>query len=612
MKSERAAYPQIRSSTRLAHSNPILYSERVYCSALPPRTAESRQLAALLRLQNEGGRLFRCPDFKRADASALCINHGRAGVFGLVVDNAGEGYVTQLKVESSAHWQIADNLPFRAGHIQEALLCLLGSYGTDSSLPELWTFRITDALGERCEGDSMDIACLLAIIDKLDGQSNQVVSRSAAVVCPAYDGALKPVKSVEAKLKAFTRELGRGSLLVRHPDDFNAAAYDQNFDLVWRVRTFGELADNLHRSGLLGKLLEPHSLTVADTIPIISQMQKLMSDESRLPKAIEFIARLKNRLSDATPLRLKLEIYRAEEDVCRHSGRFDRAIELRALRSDMESHSRLTCYEHQIDEDTRTAAALYDAHRFHEMVEILAPWFRKIDADPLICSPESRPPLLNTLARALVVTGDNRWEELLLASIELQKQVAPSQVARTANYLIHGYLKTDLLNEAGRLLERMRRESIDHESRKHLNFLDAEFARQAGRLWSEEHLMELQLDAVHHTTGFLLQAVARQRDRSRESRCELFQKATGTFMTNVRDDDRLNIKRLLAACCRVGFAIAGGSPKDLESACGELATYLDQPGLQAVKTHYSEELDRVLRRPCDETMDALFSRVPFF
>lgn len=62
---------------------------------------------------------------------------------------------------------MSDGLPFKVGHIQDALMKLVHSSGVsvDSVIPEAYPFAISDSLGQSPHGSSMNIAGLLAVID---------------------------------------------------------------------------------------------------------------------------------------------------------------------------------------------------------------------------------------------------------------------------------------------------------------------------------------------------------------------------------------------------------------------------------------------------------------
>ena len=176
---------RIRLSQRRIRSNPILESDRVFKQGMGRRDQERRQLERLLELKRADVPIFRMPTFIRVDGSALTLSQKRIGVVGLVVDNADIGLVTQIQVIASPIWEISVDLPFRQAHVQSMLLRLLGEAGVDDGLPELLAFKIGDSLSDRCEGDSMDIACLLAIVDAVNGCGHEIFRAVAAVVSPA-------------------------------------------------------------------------------------------------------------------------------------------------------------------------------------------------------------------------------------------------------------------------------------------------------------------------------------------------------------------------------------------------------------------------------------------
>ncbi len=446
----------IRLSKRRIRTNPVLESIRVYKSypGSTLRHKEESQLARLLELQQEGISVHRKPDFQKVDCSELKITNERVGVVGLLVDNSGIGLVTQVKAELSAVWDVSHNLPFQHSHIQSLLLSVLGESVLDEGLPELLAFKISDTLGDRCEGDSMDIAGLLAIVDAANGSKHELLGAVAAVVSPADENELEPSKSVSIKLDAFKREFGRGTLLVRFAEDLEAMNHDDAFDVVWPIRNLRELSHKLSEAGIFRCLNQQFAIGSEHGLAITSQMQRLLASESTYVQASNFIQRVRHRIAADTPLRTKLEISYAEEDLHRHTGNFDEAIAVRKNRVELENNSLISCYERMADSDNRHAAALYDAHRFTEAIQCLEPWLGRLRLDPKICLPETRSFLFNTLGRCLVAVCDPRWEEMFDASLQIQRAVSPANVPRTENSLVHGYLKCNRLSDAAIYLDK--------------------------------------------------------------------------------------------------------------------------------------------------------------
>ncbi len=586
-------------------SNPILASEREFSIGWKLRDKERRQLNKLEQLQNEGVPLHCIPKMYRVDATALKPSSERIGVAGLVVDNRGIGYVTKLIVEPNSTWDISVDLPFPQARIQRLLLRVLSGSGLDESLPELFAYRITDTLAECYEGDSMDIACLLAIFDASVNLENRLLHAAAAVVSPVGDGMLEPSKSISAKLKAFVREFGHGSLLVRHASDEEASGFDEYFDDVWPVKDLSDLAVRLHNAGLTHSLLEKVALKSEHGFAIASQMQRLLSSESTFDEAAHLLARLNRRASDETPLKIRLELSLAQEDLHRHRGNFDAAIAARTQRSQMMLNPFVSCYEREADSDNRHAAALYDAHRFVAAIDCLAPWAEKLRDDPKICLPETRAKLLNTLARCLVAMADPQWEELFNQSLEIQRVSDPGNIPHTESFLTHALLKCNRFEEARQVLK-----FGGDESNPFRIWLAAECSRQSGDLWDDLICtIATSIPESNHANGFACQAIARQRGRQAESQVRFFENARRSFEHGM-ESDVTNVKRVLGAYCTIAIAVVEGNSAALSDSIIDFRKQASRDGLREIRKWYENELNRVERDRDWEAIEALFNRVP--
>lgn len=595
----------IRPSQRRIRSNPILEGQRAYCLGMSLREKELRQLSRLLELQNAGVAIHQIPTFDRENASALIKSNERVGVVGLVVDNDGVGYVTKLQVKPSTTWDISVDLPFRQVHIQSLLLRVLSGQGLGESLPELLAYRITDTLADRSEGDSMDIACLLAIVDSSLNHENDLLNAASAVVSPATDYLLEPSKSVPAKLRAFVREFGGGSLLVRHTDDEEAAAFDLNFDQVWTVRNLTELATLLSESDLIRALLEKFSLKTEHALAIASQAQRLLASETTFDQAADFLGRLKRRTDKETPLRIRLEISLAEEDLHRHRGNFDAAIVTRERRVELEQNPLISCYERAADSDNRHAAALYDAHRFDAAIACLEDWADKFSTDPKICLPETRAQLLNTLARCLVVIGDPNWELLFDQSLAIQKVADPGNVPKTTNYLAHGYLKCNRFEDARRVLD-----INGGETDPFRIWLAAECSRQAGELWNDSQCEKAtSINETFHVCGFACQAIARQTGRPVESKLRLFEKAYRSFGHGL-ESDVTNVKLVLRVCCGFAIAVITDDSVALDQAIQEFRVHCARDGFSEIRSWYEQVVESIERDRDWASVETIFRRIP--
>lgn len=594
-----------RISNSRSHSNPILESERAFQHGCLRRDKERRQLDRLLQLQESNVPIYRKPEFIRVDASELRVSNGRVGVVGLVVDESKFGLVTQLKICPSSTWEIAVELPFRQAQIQSLLLRLVNEAGIDEGLPELLAFKISDTLCECILGDSMDIACLLAIVDAANGNKHELLSAAAAVVLPLSGINLRRSESVKIKLNAFVREFGRGSLLVRMREDSDAKIFDDYFDAVWPVSNLHDLAALLHFEGLLAPLNCQVSLTSSHALAISTRTKNLLSSESTLGEARDFLRRVKARVNDNTSLQIKLEVSYSEEDLHRHRGDFDEALKARAARVELERNPLISCYERMADSDNRHAAALYDAHRFGEAVECLEPWLEKLQADPRICFPETRAFLFNTLGRCLIATGDGRWERVLQDSLRLQNSVSPENISRTENYVIHGLLRANRLDEVANFLN-----NSNNSKDSYRTWLSAEYARRKQILWSNAEMESIfEVSPTFHVFGFAMQAAARQHGRHFSSRIQYLQKARDCFEHGV-EADKSNVKRLLSLCCDLAISVMSQDRVALERSLAGFGTFCQTQGHNAIWDWYEPSLRQLRSQPDWNSIENLFSRIP--
>lgn len=99
----------------------------------------------------------------------------RAGSIGLAVKD-DLGFVTELIASKAPKWQVAGNLPFREEHAIDTLDQVLKHCAIGNLVPLLQGFDISDSLGERADGGSMDISCLMAIIDEVSGNDKALLS----------------------------------------------------------------------------------------------------------------------------------------------------------------------------------------------------------------------------------------------------------------------------------------------------------------------------------------------------------------------------------------------------------------------------------------------------
>ena len=611
----------MRDTSANAISNPILASQRVGQHFADLRQAKRLQYQRLLELQEQGAQVFRCPKF-HVEEEGIELSSERIGVVGLVVDgNRDEGYVTRLTAKKNATWFIPDNLPFRETHVREVVLDLLrAGDGFDQAMPELLAFSITDTLGNASRGGSMDIAALMSVIDAINDQPS-ILNAVAAVVAPsqrtpdAVRGIVK-TESSRTKLSAFDREFGLGSLLIRHPDDYEAECFDDNFEEVWEVASFADLYERVETAGLLKKLLESNPLSSADSPTLFQYLDYLLGDESRYGQCKLFLDRLERRVVETSPLRIRLRVINARENLYRHSGKFIEAIKVCEVREKIvQSNSDLLDYDEIVGSANCLASELIDAHRFDDAVETLATWHSQIDKDPRLCRAETRTFLLNTLARAKVmIPGNDDWKLLFKQSIDLQKRVDITYVPRSTNYLIGALLRHRELDEAKNEIDGLAKVDVDPVSQRYLDFLVTDLDRQQGKTYSTAATTKLQssLCQSSHSSGLLLQSLARQDDRSVESKCDLLQQASKVFMHNVQADDLTNIKRFLASICSLRASVATFDEDETRRWSNELDDYVNRDSFGAIRSHYQKAIDQCKQNPGDESVETLFQLVPYF
>jgi hypothetical protein len=599
---------ECRMSTRRSLSNPILQSELAYARGVTLRDKESRRLACLEELQQHQVPLHRIPRFEKVDATSLVKSNERIGVVGLLVDTNRVGLVTKIRVLQNITWKISPNLPFRQQHIQLLIHQLILESHLDFGLPELLSFEIDDTLGERYEGDSMDIACLLAIIDCLAGCKTQVLGSAVAVVSPSMENILRPSGFITEKLSAFCREFDRGTLLVRSADCDEARCFDKFFDEVWQVDNLDQLAYRLGEHDLLSPLLNKVTLKHHHANPVSNFLTELLAREEKLMEAERFLERLKQRVNQETPPLMRYEILSVEQDLHRHLGNFDQAIEVRSERKKLEQIPYITSYQRMIESDTRFAAALYDAHRFSEAAEIMMGCRSLIEAKgELICSAEIRSYMLNTLARSLTLLGKGGWEQYFRESMSIQEHISPVDIPRTRNFLIHSFLKNKLVSEA---VAEFRYVTIG--SNPYSIWLEAELTRQLGLTWDMHEKTQLStISKVEHVYGFICQAVARQLERSLEQRIELLREAQVCFEHGT-DPAKPNIKSLLAAACALGVAVTLQDLNAVREAICSVRSFLNHPRCDSHKGWYQAAIDRVAQDPTWENVDQFFCRIPLF
>ncbi len=525
------------------------------------------------------------------------------GVLGLVHGEVG-GAVVPLTVKPATAWRLSERLPVEPQRLVGLLVSLLTEAKAlqPGVLPEARAFSIETDFPWPCHGTSMDVAAVLAILDCAAG-SSPVLARACAVVEP--DGyALRSVEAVEVKLRAFVRECGRGTLLVRHPDCPASEAFLGAFDEVWTVSSMASLAEHLADLGVFDTWATtgPFGLSEADVV--LGRLRDLQRSDPDHEGIVRLARRAlqcswKGDVPPAVRHRPRLDLLRS----LRHLGCYDDALQVgEQWRQEVRAFGDASSLEQLAEADLEFAAGLFDPAEFDRTVEVLEPWLQRIAAEPLCLSPGLRARLWNTAARAMVRVDQDGWQALFERSLDLQARTDPTNLPRTRNYLIEALLRAGRLEQAQRQIEQSEAVELDAISRSMLAFLRADLARRRGSVWTDERLDIEQPRAgrANHPLGFYLQATARQNGRTADDAAGRFRKASECFAFDACRMGETNILWVLAHCMQLAADIRVG--QDAGESSASLAAALRQPGLESLRARLDQlpaapaELEQFLSR----------------
>ncbi len=523
------------------------------------------------------------------------------------------GLVTPLNTDLSFGTFVSQNLPFDEFEIRDAIYRLVNAVGPLQAaiVPELVSFSISEKLGEQAGGASMDIAGLLSVLDALSNRTSPVLARACAVVYPNGDQ-LDPVESIEAKLSGFLREYGKGSLLVRNADCQLSAEYDCDFEQVWPVRSFANLANYLHLAGLLEPLLSIRRLSVQQMESATRFIVDLRARDGT-KVALRFAERVERSLNASStsgkqPLRLQQQIQWNLEELHRHLGNYAEAVthSLRAVDA-LESMEQLSSFQEILDARVRLAAAMFDAHDFYRAKELLEISVREVQLNPRIVRAESRTHLNNTLGRISVVTGGSDWLSLFQSSLDIQEVLSPEDVSRTRCYLLHGLLRNDRLAEARAQLELAI--SNGEFGNQYLRFLAADYLRRGGLDNGPiQELADKDSALKGHAYGFYLQCRARSCWGSAKSE-HLFEEAFRVFK---EESDHLtpdSILALFATFMKLAFFTARRDVVGFEKALRESLRMLERIEAKSLSAWYMPFIPTSIDHA---SVERLLARVPYF
>jgi hypothetical protein len=543
----------------------------------------------------------------------------RSGVVGLVVVlGADLGLVAPLCCRLSHDgWHVDPALPFSAEAVQDALVRLLKATGLSLAgiVPESLAFTFTNPLGQRAVGNSMTVAALLAVLDRLSEGRSGLLSGACAVVEPDGDRLL-PVAAIPAKLAGFLREHERGSLLVAPHHCPEIEPYRERFAAVWEVASFKDLADRLKEAGLLEPLLRRTALTPGHLQQIHDRLHWLIRVAHRYPEASDLGRRVQEAArAETAPAELESRLQRLQAEAARHLGLYNEATEgARRVYSAVQERGDLAGLDEEADAAAEYAAGLFDAHRFADIVPLLERWRMEIEQQPRRLNPQTRVKVLNTLGRTLVVLGRPAacWRPLFERSLSLQQVLDPVNVLRTTTYLLRGLLRQSPLAEAERIFKlHPLPERIESFSHRELCFLRADLARRNEQRWDHPWVEPLRAGQVRpgHPTAFYFQATARQPGRS--DRCDRLAWAVALLQADAAGLPH-NIASLFAHCLELYSASLLADSEAWQTARAAIDCFLSAPAAQSLRQWYAPVLDRLPTPPDEKVAESVLDRIPYF
>jgi hypothetical protein len=405
-------------------------------------------------------------------------------------------------------------------------------------------------------------------------------------------------------------------LLVRHPDCTEAAAFDNRFDRHWEVSSLKDLAEKLEREGWLRVFLVNTPLDPDGAELAIQRLRRLKDAEHRYSEALDLSSRI--QLCDYFPTvsaQRRREVERAMTDLYRHLGLFEKAEQLARKEVKRSLASVASSYDDQAQAAAILAAALYDAHRFHEGVETLDPWCERLDVDPWFVTPMTRVWVFNTAARSRVISGRAGWEELFRRSEEILRVWDPTELPRTWNYLAHGLLRHHRPSEARVVIDQIEgHPGLPEMSRWFLQVYRAEHARQCDEVWNSQEMEKALTEGnrVGHPFGFYLQATARQPGRAPDDAVARFRRAAQFFSLDAPSEEYPNIQHLLADCMRLGEAAWGSAGALWNEARDSIARRLRACPGSGLNAYYADVFEALGSSPDRGAAEAFLRRVPFF
>ena len=518
----------------------------------------------------------------------------RQGVVACVVDARGVGWVDRLRAAPAREWASRTGLPFDALELDEVLLAWLeaGAAVDDvlaGALPEALAFELEDELTTRIEGASMTVAAALAVVDATSGRCAPELAAALSLVQRAGPHGLEPVAGAAAKLAAFERECGRGSVCVVAAGWLDAQARraaEERFDEVWEVRDLAALGRRLAERGLLAELAHVAPLDSAALDNVLGLMRRLQQGDWLVGRALRLAQRLRAvaarvGYADDVGAPRQREVERARFGPLRYCAA------LASVERDAAEHvARLAvCADATHEERAVAALDLAQAqalgYRFDAMLRGMRAVAERVEVDPQAFTARTRVRVWSLLGQALVKRAGHAAESL--AAFERALVVAAplgSAEARLARGFRAGaLLAMGRLEAAEVALDELAGQGAGRGLAPEFWAFDrAELARRRGEVWGDAALdavEELRPGRFWRPLGCYLQATARQLGRPAAERARRFARAAEAFGVGVENVDSGH--RFLVALMQLGAAAAGADAEAWRAARADLGAFLAEP-----------------------------------
>jgi hypothetical protein len=378
---------------------------------------------------------------------------------------------------------------------------------------------------ESITGRSMELPLLLAILQRVapEGASLKPIFASAGI---DEAGKFEEVEHLEKKLNAFLREVGPGATALLTPRQRTLLGHNHSlFEEVLVVSTVDELMAVLFGKGWLAEVLEPVNTVEVDRL--LATVRSLFGQQ--LHRVALQAAEAMEACGHALTAPQKVEHLGLIQYGHSYFGRFQEGIHyLERARTLLDKHAGLVGHDWRADKLNKMAVQFYDAHRFGKGKDLLIPISGETgDQFPDHMDRVLVGKVLGTLGQ--LDTALDRLTEgrrLLERCVHMLKQVAPSEVSRACNYLVHNRLRAGSSEEAEQLLKESASwvDLVDTYGRQFRSFYRAEIARQRNSP-PPEGLPLVENLPLPHPLAFTLQALARNQALALEERLGFISRA---------------------------------------------------------------------------------------